>query len=151
MVLLYPLPPVHRASDSSKEVRRRLFLNNSLLGLVGHAVRSLNYCGLRTLRRGHSAPPGRKPIAPASAAQQSVLDRVFRRCRGAGLPSRQSCQGALREFLRVQNMDEVVDTSGVVPFEWDKLKLLRDNWEVVPRPIREVALPEISKWFEQPG
>ena len=157
MASFFPLPPVarpwveHRASDLCKDVRRRLFLKNLLLDLVGHAVESLNFCGLRTLRRGRRASSDRKLLPPTSAAQQSVLDRVFRRCLGAGLPPRQSCQGALRELLRVQSLDEVADASGVVPFEWDKLKLLRESWEVVPRQVCSVAPPEVCKWFQRPG
>ena len=160
MVVLFPLPSVarswieHRAENLSKGVRRRLFRRNLVLGMVQRAIEVLNFCSSRTLRRSArlpGTPPVRNSFPPASPAQQSVLDRLFRRCLGAGLPPRQSSQGALRELLRVQSLDDVPDATGVVPFEWEKLKLLRDTWEVVPRSVREVAPASVGDMFRRPG
>ena len=44
-----------------------------------------------------------------------------------------------------------MDQTTVVNFEWDKLKLLRDDWQVSPRDICDIAPDHIAKHFRRPG
>ena len=39
----------------------------------------------------------------------------------------------------------------MVPFAWEKLKLLRDSWEVTPRNVLDVAPAHVASWFESAG
>ena len=157
MALLFPLSSVarpwgeRRADLLCKDVRRRLFLRNTLLGLVRHALQSPNFCGRRSLRGRAVTRPGWTPFIWPSAAQRSDLDRVFRRCRESGPPPRRSGQEALCELLKVEVLEHDVDSSGVGPFCWEKLKLPRGSWAVVPRAIEDIAPPDVAQWFQRPG
>ena len=157
MPSIFSLPSVarpwaeRRAVLLCKDVCQRFFLPKILLGLVRRAVFSLLVCGRRSLRGRAITPPGWTLSALPLAALWSASDRVFRRCRESGPPPRRSGQEALCELLKVEELDHEVDSSGVVPFCWDKLKLIRDSSAVVPRTIEENAPPDVAQWFQRPG
>ena len=134
-----------------RKVRRRLFIRNLVLGLVRHAVRSLNTCGLARLGSGLLASSRRSPAERVGVLQASAHARLFRSCRKAGLPPRQSPREALCELLKMQNLEPDLAGTTVAPFAWNKLKLLRDDWEVSPREVRDIAPDHVAKFFEQPA
>ena len=144
-------PSAVRGSDVlCARLRRRLFLRNSLLGLMRHAVFVLNCCASASLgSRGVAS--SRRPALKQSSLHDRALARLLRLCRLAGPPPRQSSKEALCELLKVNSLEEELHPSSVVPFEWSKLKLLGSEWQVKPQDITNVAPEHISKWFVRPG
>ena len=153
---IFPLPPVgpvqsvHGADLLGGRLRRRLLLRNTLLGLLRHAVASINSCAFAALgSRGRA--PARRTASQPTGSHWTIRGRLLGLCRQAGLPPRQSPKEALCELLKVENLDGDFDPSAVVPFEWSKLKLLRESWQVRPKEILDIAPTEIRQWFLRPG
>lgn len=153
MATIFPLPSVatgfceQRADLLSRSVRLWIFLRNSLLGMARAVVWSLDQCAGAALR-GSWRPPGRS-FTPHEPVQRASVEGFSRRPREARLPPRQSSQEAHRELLKVQNLEDDV-LPGVAPFEWNKLKLQRDSWDVKPVPIEQVAPTQVSSVFRRP-
>ena len=51
----------------------------------------------------------------------------------------------------MENLEPDLSGTTVVPFAWNKLKLLRDDWEVSPREVRDIAPDHVAKSFKRPG
>ena len=153
---VFPLPfvgsfsGIRGTSGLCARMRRRLFSRNTVVGLLRRAVEVLNYCRFASLVR-----PSRRPVRQDSASpgslQWTILGRLLRLCRNAGLPPRQSPREALCELLKVDDLVGDFSPTTVVPFEWSKLKLLRDTWQVMPMDITSIAPAEVGRCFTEPG
>ena len=154
---LFPLPFVgvpsalRGAASVCRKVRRRIFCRNVLLQLARQAISALNRCAGASLG-GRSTPlPRRYPVDQFDELQSGALGRVLQCSRNAGLLPRRPTREALCELLKVDDLDCDLDSTSVVPFSWDKLKLLRGDWQVEPKNVLDIAPDHVARHFRRSG
>ena len=151
---VYPLPiapvdpPLRRADVPQRYLYNRLQRRNCRRRRVRHASLVLNWCAEACVRSAsceEGASLSKSSFEP-NASQQSVLRRIGRRVGAAGPHPGSSNREAVIELLKIQDLHEQ-QPSTLESFDWSKLKLLRDDWAVVPKDIVSVAPPAVAAMF----
>jgi hypothetical protein len=154
---LYPLPvppvapPPRRSALGHASVYKRVSDHRDRACRARHSVQVLNACASgQACGVERPAADRLRPSRQGSTAQSSVLQRIHCRIAAFGRRPIQSPEDAVNELLRTSSVDEP-RRSTLATFAWDKLKLLRADWSVVPQCISKVAPPAVAQVFEDPS
>ena len=153
---IYPLPDpglppsVRRSAFDSKYLYRRSLARNDRLHRVRECALALNQCASATVRSAHACEPACQSQQSLSPAQASVMQRIGRRVGSFGpRPAGLTTRGAVIELLKVRDLYDQQPTA-LAPFDPNKLKILRPDWEVKPVEVVDRAPPEVREAFLNP-
>lgn len=123
---------------------------NDRLHRVRECALALNQCASATVRSTHACESACQSQQSLSTAQASVMQRIGRRVGSFGpRPAGLTTRGAVIELLKVRDLYDQQPTA-LAPFDPNKLKILRPDWEVKPVEVVDRAPPEVREAFLNP-